>query len=138
MPSETTIASEEKISEATKEIETVETEAVEKKAESSNKKSIYDAIEESKIEVAVTKTENTPNNRWGVSPNFAPVYYNSLGEGSSIDPSFADNSQSGDINFSYGVQVSYAITDRLSVRSGVNNVAISYATGGVELGTGTC
>ena len=103
---------------------------------SKNKKSIYDAIEESKTEEAVAKVDRTPDNRWDVTPNFAPVYYNSLGEGSSIDPSFADNAQSGDVNFSYGVQVSYNITDRLSVRSGVSNVDLSYATGGIELGTG--
>jgi hypothetical protein len=103
---------------------------------STNKKSIYDAIEESKTEEAIAKVDRTPGNRWDVTPNFAPVYYNSLGEGSSIDPSFADNAQSGDVNFSYGVQVSYNITDRLSLRSGVSNVDVSYATGGVELGTG--
>ena len=52
---------------------------------------------------------------WEVTPNFGPVYYNSLGGGSAIDPAFADNSQSGEVNFSYGVQVSYAINDRLSL-----------------------
>ncbi|NND87844.1 MAG: outer membrane beta-barrel protein, partial [Flavobacteriaceae bacterium] len=70
---------------------------------------------------------------WAVSPQIAPVYYNSLNGGSSIDPMFADNSQSGDVNVSYGIQVSYKINQRLSVRSGVNNVNVSYTTGGLEL-----
>ena len=35
--------------------------------------------------------------------DIAPVYYNTLSQGSSIDASFADNSQSGDVNISYGI-----------------------------------
>ena len=100
-----------------------------------NKKSIFEAIEEDKENAVATVEENNGKN-WEVTPNFGPVFYNSLNGGSSIDPSFADNSQSGDVNFSYGVQVSYAINDRLSLRSGVNNVDLGYTTGDVELATG--
>ncbi len=107
----------------------------EKKIVEENKKSIFDAIEESKTEEAVVKND-IPDNRWEISPNVGPVYYSSFGNGSSIDPSFADNSQSGDVNFSYGAGISYAITNRLSVRSGISNVNLSYTTGDVELGTG--
>lgn len=103
------------------------------------KQSIFDAIEEQK---AVTNSEeavavkDVPSDRWEVAPNFAPVYYNTLTEGSSIDGSFADNSQSGDVNISYGVAVSYAVSNRLSIRSGINNVNLGYSTGGLELGEG--
>jgi len=103
------------------------------------KQSILDAINEQnaiKSEETIVKEKSSRDNRWEVAPNFAPVYYSSLSEGSSIDPSFSDNSQSGDVNFSYGVQVSYAVTERLSVRSGISNVDLSYSTGGVELGAG--
>ena len=101
-----------------------------------DKKSIFDEIEDAKkVDEAVAKS-NKPQNRWDVAPNVAPVYYSSINGGSSIDPMFADNSQNGDINISYGVQVAYNITDRLSVRSGVNNVNLGYATGGVDIGTG--
>ena len=101
----------------------------------SNKRSILDAINEKNEVEAIAQTSNKPENRWDAGPNFAPVYYNSLGEGSSIDPSFDDNNKKGDVNFSYGVQISYAINDRLKVRSGVSNVDLSYATSGLELGT---
>ncbi|AFL80829.1 hypothetical protein Aeqsu_1336 [Aequorivita sublithincola DSM 14238] len=102
-----------------------------------NKKSIFDEIAE-KDEVAVTenKKKQKPEQRWNVAPNVAPVYYSNLGNGSSIDPSFADNPQKGDVNMSYGVQVSYALSNRLSVRTGVNNVDLSYSTSGIEVGTG--
>ncbi len=105
--------------------------------ESKNKKSIFDAIAEKDEEiVSQKKKKEKPEHRWNVAPNVAPVYYSSLGNGSSIDPSFADNPQEGDVNMSYGVQVSYAISKRLSVRTGVNNVDLSYSTTGIEVGTG--
>ena len=106
--------------------------------DSKNKKSIFDAIAEKNEETVIaekTKKEK-PEHRWNVAPNVAPVYYSSLGNGSSIDPNFADNPQKGDVNMSYGVQVSYALNNRLSVRTGVNNVDLSYSTSGIEVGTG--
>ncbi len=111
-------------------------EAQEQKEDQEEKKSIFDAIEENKeVEEAVAQKEG-PKNRWEVSPNVGPVYYSSFGNGSSIDPTFADNSQSGDVNLSYGADVSYAISDRLSLRTGIHNVNVSYSTGDVELGAG--
>jgi len=80
--------------------------------------------------LADTETINTASqdaSRWGITPMVAPVYYNSFG-GSGIAAEFADNKKSGDVNFSYGVQVSYAINDRLTVRSGVNKVNLGYRT----------
>jgi hypothetical protein len=100
------------------------------------KRSIFDAIDEENEKEAVVTVSNDPDHRWEVAPNFAPVYYNSLGEGSSIDPTFSDNAKTGDVNFSYGVQVAYNFTDRLSLRSGISKVDLSYSTQGIELGTG--
>jgi hypothetical protein len=108
------------------------------KENGSDKKSILEAINEQnkiKNDVAIANEKKPLKNRWEVAPNFAPVYYNSLSEGSSIDPSFADNAQSGDINYSYGVQVSFAINERLTLRSGISNVDLSYSTGGIEIGS---
>src|SRR5690606_11512890 len=106
--------------------------------DSKNKKTIFDAIaENNEEEIVAEKTKKEkPEHRWNVAPNVAPVYYSSLENGSSIDPSFADNPQKGDVNMSYGVQVSYALNNRLSVRTGVNNVDLSYSTSGIEVGTG--
>ncbi len=101
-----------------------------------NKRSIFDAINEKNEEEIVAIVDNNPNYRWEVSPNVGPVYYNTLSEGSSIDPSFSDNPKSGDLNIAYGVQVSYNLNNRLSVRSGLSNVNLSYSTTGIELGNG--
>jgi predicted nucleic acid binding AN1-type Zn finger protein len=115
-------------------------EVAEEKTESKTleKKSIFDAIKEQKqleSKEAVVK-KSSQENLWEIAPTIAPVYYNTLSQGSSIDASFADNSQSGDVNISYGIGVRYALSNRLKIRSGINNVALSYSTGGIELGDG--
>jgi len=66
--------------------------------------------------------------RWSVASNIAPVYFNTLGKGSSIHPQFNNNSKSGDINMSYGISGSYAINKKLSVRAGINKVNLGYST----------
>ena len=72
-------------------------------------------------------------NRWQVYANVAPVYYNSLGRGSHIDDQFVSNSKSGETNMSYGVSVSYALSKKLAVRSGINSLNLSYDTDNVIL-----
>lgn len=67
-------------------------------------------------------------NRWSVNPNIAPVYFNSLGTGSSINSQFNNNSKTGDINLSYGISASYVINTKLSVRTGINKVSLGYST----------
>jgi len=99
-----------------------------------NKKSLLEEVENRKEE-SIAEVVKNDSKRWDIAPNFAPVYYGSLSEGSSIDPTFADNPQSGNINASYGLQVSYVINKKLSIRSGINNLDLSYSTGGIELGT---
>ncbi len=114
----------------------VKTEA-EQAEDSKNTKSIFDAIAETNQDVLIEKKKKEKlENRWNVAPSVAPVYYSSLENGSSIDPSFSDNPQKGEVNMSYGVQVSYALSKRLSVRTGVNNLDLSYSTSGIEVGTG--
>jgi len=70
-------------------------------------------------------------NRWGISPNVAPVYFNTLGKGSSIDAQFNNNAKSGEVNMSYGITGSYAINDKLVVRAGINKLNLGYNTNDV-------
>ncbi len=78
--------------------------------------------------------ENTNSSRWDVGAVAAPVYYGDFG-GSGLDKQFADNDKSGDVNLSYGVQVSYAISPKLKIRTGVNNVDLSYNTNEISFST---
>lgn len=94
--------------------------------------SIEEAIEEN--EVVLEETEDLKTQKWSITPNAAPVYFNTLGgEGSSIDPQFNNNSKSGDINMSYGISASYAINKKVKIRSGVNRVNLGYNTNDVVL-----
>ena len=93
-----------------------------------HKLSLSDAV------VANENSENVPEEefvRWKASSNIAPVYFNTLGKGSSIHPQFNNNSKTGNINMSYGVTGSYAINKKLSIRAGVNKVNLGYSTNNV-------
>ncbi len=94
--------------------------------EKDHKKSIFDVIDQK--EEAIAEETTTGTKKWNIAPNVAPVYYNVIGDGSSIDPQFADNAKNGQVNLSYGVQISYAINKKLSVRSGVSKVDLGYNT----------
>lgn len=88
--------------------------------------SIEDAIAEASTEPE--KEEEKTLNRWNVSPNVAPVYFNSLGKGSSLDEQFVNNEKTGSVNMSYGINGSYAISEKIKVRAGVNRVELGYST----------
>nr|WP_321221231.1 hypothetical protein [uncultured Psychroserpens sp.] len=69
--------------------------------------------------------------RWTVAPNMAPVYFNTLGNGSSIDDQFVDNTKEGDVNVSYGIKGTYAINKKFTIRAGINKVNLGYSTNNV-------
>ena len=69
-----------------------------------------------------------PIKRWSVAPNVAPVYFNTLGDGSSIDDQFVNNTKEGDVNMSYGIRGGYAINKKLKIRAGINKVDLGYST----------
>ncbi|MBU2949750.1 PorT family protein [Tamlana agarivorans] len=92
-----------------------------------NMLTIEEAMAENKTKVNAEKNQN----KWSVSPNVAPVYFNSLGEGSSIDQQFSNNNKTGDINMSYGISTSYAVNNRVKIRSGINKVNLGYNTNNV-------
>lgn len=89
---------------------------------------IEEALASNKEEVIVHEKNA---NKWRITPNVAPVYFNSLNEGSSIDPQFNSNSKTGEVNMSYGINASYAINEKLKVRSGVNKVNLGYNTNNI-------
>ncbi|WP_297796827.1 hypothetical protein [uncultured Eudoraea sp.] len=88
------------------------------------KKSIFDEIEKTK-EPKVVESKVT---KWSVGPNIAPVYFSSFGNGSPIHSNFVSSSKSGNVNLSYGLTVSYDISKKLSIRSGLHKTNYSYDT----------
>lgn len=91
-----------------------------------NKKSIFDEINrQEEAEEAVAKIATK---KWSAGPSVAPVYFNAMGEGSSVHSIFVPNSKSGNINMSYGLSVGYEISSKLTVRSGIHKVDYGYDT----------
>ena len=92
--------------------------------ESPRKKSIFEELESQE---AIAVNEETEE-KWSIGPSLAPVYFNSFGEGSPISSNFLNNSKSGTVNMSYGLQVSYRLSRKLSLRSGIHRVDYGYNT----------
>lgn len=98
----------------------------------------FQSIEEAIAQAnnTIEKEESEKLSRWNVSTNVAPVYFNSLGEGSTLGDQFNGNSKSGEINMSYGLNGSYSINDKLKIRAGINKVNLGYNTNDVIISTG--
>jgi hypothetical protein len=91
-------------------------------------------LEELLKEKEVGKNEDEKEekrSKWAISTNASPVYFNSLAEGSSIDEQFNSNSKNYTTTLSIGLAGSYAINDKLSIKTGVNSINLSYNTNDV-------
>lgn len=99
-----------------------------------NTQSLEEAI--AQANTTIEKEEGEKLSRWNISTNVAPVYFNSLGNGSPLDEKLIDNSKKGEINMSYGVNGSYAINEKLKIRAGINKVNLGYNVNDVSLSGG--
>ena len=76
--------------------------------------------------------EKEKRSRWAVSTNASPVYFNSVAEGSSLDSRFDANQKEYNNTLSYGVGVNYAINDKWTIKTGVNNLSLDYNTNDIS------
>jgi hypothetical protein len=105
--------------------------SLQSKEEDDEKEDLLEAIKDEKEDLTTEDLESFK--RWSLASNIAPVYFNSLGQGSAIHEQFNTNSKTGEINMSYGLTASYAISKKLSVRTGVNQVNLGYNTNDVVI-----
>ena len=82
------------------------------------------------------ETSKVTNGRITVATIFAPIYINSLGDGSGIDSQFKDSRASGNSSYSYGVKFAYQLNNKFSVQSGVNLINLGYTTNNVYVTPG--
>ncbi|MBC7522896.1 MAG: outer membrane beta-barrel protein [Flavobacterium sp.] len=78
----------------------------------------------------VSKTESKIN-RWQVSSNLAPIYFNSVKNGSPLDSKLESNKKNYQTDKSYGLGVNYAINKKIKIRAGLNILSVAYQTNGV-------
>ncbi len=94
-----------------------------------SKTSIYEVVN---LDSPIKNKENSAK-KWTIAPTIAPVFYNSLSNGSSIAETYKDNDKTSEANLSYGVQIAYTMSDRIQIRGGVHKLQLSYATQDVGL-----
>ena len=75
--------------------------------------------------------EKENQNKWAINSQVSPVYFNSLSEGSSIDNQFLQNGKSYSNSLSFGLGITYELSKKISLRSGINTVGFSYNTNDV-------
>lgn len=81
-------------------------------------------------EVAVVEKSNL-GKRLRISTMAAPIYYDNLGNGNSIDQRFNNNDNSSEVTISYGINFAYQISEKLKIRSGISKVDMSYNTNNI-------
>lgn len=80
----------------------------------------------------ISLAENTlSTKKIRVSTMAAPIYYDNLGSGTSIDSQFKNNASSGEISISYGINLAYQISEKIKIRSGISKVDLSYNTNNI-------
>lgn len=102
--------------------------------EESFQKSIYDELNKKLEEEGKDEKRNKiAINRMEITTQAAPIYYGNFGKGNFLDTRFNNKNSEGEVTYSYGINVAYAISDKLKIRSGVNKVSMSYNTNDVTL-----
>jgi len=91
------------------------------------KPSIEDAIAQNDS----INSDKAPEEKWSIKPNVAPIYFNSLDRGSSLDEQFAENSKSSTVSASYGIAGTYTIAKKLKLRAGINKLDLNQTTSNV-------
>ena len=62
----------------------------------------------------------------------APVFYNSLQNGSPLNDALSNNTKTSDNALSIGVKVNYQLSNKFFIQSGVNKVELAYNTKNVN------
>ena len=94
------------------------------------------ALEELLNEKESKLKQESKGNRWQLTSNVAPIFLGSISNGSPIDSTLSKNSKSYNTNVGFGIGISYAVNKKLSVRTGLNKMNMSYDTKNILFFTG--
>ncbi len=78
------------------------------------------------------KLAATIDKKWSVGPTVAPIFYNSLQNGSPLNDALSENTKTSDNALSIGVKINYQLSNKFFIQSGVNKVEMAYNTQGVN------
>ena len=82
--------------------------------------------EEEKVKIVESKMD-----RWRITSNVAPIYFSSATNGSPIDEEFSKNGKTFENNVSVGLGINYAISKKITLRTGLNKFTLGYNTNGI-------
>ena len=82
--------------------------------------------EDGKVAMKIEK-----ESKWAISSQVSPVYFNSFTDGSALDFQFENNNKSYSNSVSYGFGASYNVSKKVSFKTGVNAINLSYSTSDV-------
>lgn len=71
---------------------------------------------------------STSSNKWFLKPVLSPIFNSGNNASSALGAEVADNQSSGDVSFSYGMQIGFQLNNKWSIRTGINQVNTSYTT----------
>ena len=112
-------------------------ETVKKENDTVSKSSVVSNVLEELLNEKESKLkQESKRNRWQITSNVAPVFLGSISNGSPIDSILSKNSKSFNTNVGFGIGVSYVVNKKLSVRTGLNKVNMSYDTNDILFFTG--
>lgn len=90
---------------------------------------LEELLKEKEKKAVVAKASK--RDKWQISSSGAPVYYNSVGNGSPLDTVFKNNAKDYKTSLAYGVGLKYELNPKFSVRTGVSALALEYNTNDV-------
>ena len=79
-------------------------------------------------ESLVVDKETSIAKKWFLKPVISPIFNAGQNASSAIGQDLASNESTGDVSFSYGMQVGFKVNNKWSIRTGVNQVNTSYTT----------
>jgi hypothetical protein len=109
------------------------TQAVTNKEVSATKNSLEEILRDKNT---TPESNPTKGNKWKITPTVAALYLNTNSSGSALDPQMAQNKKTNDNSSSYGIGIHYALTQKMSIRSGINKLALGYNTNNVSYTVG--
>ncbi|MDT0685468.1 hypothetical protein [Autumnicola psychrophila] len=81
------------------------------------------AEENNKPDVKLAETEKS---KIRLSTFAAPIFYDNMGSGNAISPSFSNNNSTSQVTMAYGLNVAYTLSEKVKIRTGVSKMNISY------------
>ncbi len=76
----------------------------------------------------IIEEKTSISKKWSVGPTVAPVFYNTLQNGSPVSDNLSQSSTTSDDALSIGVKVNYQLSNKFFIQSGINKVELAYNT----------